>query len=137
MKIVLDTNILISGTFWTGKSYKILEKAEKNNIDICSSPELITEYYEKLKSDEIIEKSHEKNLVINSIIQKAISSFTIVQPKEKIDAIKTDPDDNIILECAIEAKVDYIISQDYHLLDLKEFRGIKILSPEDFLNLLK
>jgi len=136
MKIVLDTNILISGTFWTGKPYKILEKAEKENITLCSSPELIAEYYEKISSDEIIEKSQEKNLIINSIMQKVISNFMIVQPKEKIGAIKTDPDDNIVLEWAVEAKADYIISQDYHLLDLKEFRGIKILSAEDFLNLL-
>ncbi len=57
----------------------------------------------------------------------------LVIPTEKFDAIKEDSDDNKILDCAFAGRVDFIISQDNHLLKLKEFRGIRIISPGDFL----
>ena len=61
----------------------------------------------------------------------------IVEPARKIDAIKEDPADNKILECAIEANADYIITYDKkHLLKLKKFEGVNIVSPADFLKIL-
>ena len=56
----------------------------------------------------------------------------IVELKEKIAAVKDDPKDNVFIETAVAGNVDYIISQDNHLLKLKEFRGIKIITPEEF-----
>ncbi len=56
-----------------------------------------------------------------------------VSPTVKLDVIKADPKDNIILECAVAGNADYIVSGDKHLLDLKEFSGIKILKPAEFL----
>lgn len=61
----------------------------------------------------------------------------IVSPKIKFNIVKEDPDDNKVLECASEGRVNFIITQDNHLLRLREFQGIKILKPEEFLNLLK
>ena len=61
----------------------------------------------------------------------------IVEPTEKILIVKDDPKDNIFIETAVGGNVDYIVSQDNHLLKLKEFRGIKIVTPEEFNTLLK
>lgn len=58
---------------------------------------------------------------------------TFIQPKEKVDVIKEDPDDNMILEVALAGNVDYIITGDPHLLKLKEFKGIKIVKARDFI----
>ena len=66
-------------------------------------------------------------------IEKIRSISTIIVPKEKVDIIKDDPDDNAILECAIAGKVKYIVTNDRHLLNLKKFRKIWILTPEKFL----
>ena len=61
----------------------------------------------------------------------------IVLPKQRFDAVKNDPDDNKFIEAAIEGNCDCIVSKDKkHLLAMKEFRGIKIVSPEEFLNLI-
>ena len=60
----------------------------------------------------------------------------IIIPNRKTSVIREDPDDNMILECAIEGNVDYLITNDNHLLKLKEFEGIKIVNPIDFLNIL-
>ncbi len=62
-----------------------------------------------------------------------ISLANIVIPIRKVKAVEADPDDNMIIECAIAGNTDYIITKDHHLLDLKEFEGIKILTPEEFL----
>jgi len=61
----------------------------------------------------------------------------LVEPKEKFNTIKDDPSDNKIIECAKEGKSDFIITNDNHLLKLKEFEGIRIVTPKEFLKQLK
>lgn len=133
IKLVLDTNILVSGTFWTGDSFKIMELIDKKKIVSMLSEEIIKEYYRVINSDEIIDKIKDKYLIISDVSKKIILNSTIIKLDIKLDIVKEDPDDNIILECAHEGKVDYIISQDKHLLKLKEFKNIKIITPEEFL----
>jgi len=58
-------------------------------------------------------------------------------PKRKVNVVKQDPDDNKFIEAALEGEADYIVTQDRHLLKLKEFEGIKIVTPEEFLRILK
>jgi len=137
MKITTDTNVLISATFWTGDSYKILEIIDKKKVELILSTEIIEEYNDVINREEIIDKVSNKKLITASIVDKAINYSIIVQPKEKIDVVKEDSKDNKIIECAVEGKVDYIISQDKHLLDIKEFRGIKITTPKDFLEIFE
>ena len=137
MKVVLDTNVLVSGTFWTGKSFEIIKKIDIREIELILSEEIIEEYHKIISSEEIIEKICDKNLIANQAMQKIIQDSIIVFPTTKFNIIQDDFDDNKILECAFEGKADYVISQDKHLLDLKEFKGIKILTPDDFLKTLE
>jgi len=135
MKVTLDVNVLISGTFWTGDSFRILETIDKKELLFVTSKAIIDEYEKILKSDEIVEKVKDKQLVLKKIAQKIITNSLVVKPKRKLDVVKDDPDDNKILECATESKVDYIITQDKHLLKIKNFEGIKILKPSEFLEI--
>ncbi len=137
MKITVDTNVLISSTFWAGCSDIILKKAENKEIELLISKEILEEFSRVLNYEEIQQKIKNKNLEMRRTIEKIISISTIIEPIKKLNIVKDDPDDNKILECAFEGKVKYIISQDNHLLKLKEFEGIKIVSPEEFLNILK
>jgi len=134
MKVVADTNVLISATFWFGSSNKIIELAEKKEIELVLSKEIIKEYSEVLKYEEIQEKIKNKNLEMKHSIQKIISISTIVEAEENINIVKEDPDDNKVLECAKAGNVDFIITNDNHLLKLEEFEGIKIITPNYFLN---
>lgn len=136
MKITPDTNVLISGTFWTGDSFRILEKLDEGAIIIVLSEEIVEEYARVLKSDEIIEKITNKELTANKIMQEILMNCIIVQPTEKVSLLKDDPNDNKILECALAGNVDYIVTQDKHLLNLKEFEGIKIVTPKKFLKII-
>ena len=137
MRITLDTNVLISGTFWTGDPFRILDMVDKNKLKNVSSKEIIEEYDEIIKSEEIVDKVEDKNLIMTKVVHNVIKNSEIVEPTEKLDVIKDDPDDNKVLECAKEGKVSYIITNDNHLLKLKEFEGIKIVTPEEFLRILK
>ena len=65
-----------------------------------------------------------------------LQNCELVETTSKLNIVKDDPTDNIVLECAVDGKVDYIVSGDGHLLKIKEFHGIKIFSPKLFLNLL-
>lgn len=78
----------------------------------------------------------EKEL-INEWQNLIIENATIIQTTEKVNIITQDPDDNKFIEAAIAGKADYIISQDKHLLNLKEYNGIKIIIPEEFLGKTK
>ena len=68
---------------------------------------------------------------------KVINNSEIVEPSARLDIVEEDPDDNKVLECAKEGKVKYIITNDKHLLKLRKFEGIKIVTPEEFLRIFK
>lgn len=137
MKVTADTNVLISATFWNGDSNKIIEKAERKEIELILSKEIIEEFAKVLYYKEIQDKIKNKNLEMKRTIEKIASIATVIEPTERINLIKEDPDDNKILECAKIGKAEFIITKDNHLLKLKEFNGIKIIIPEEFMNALK
>ena len=132
MKITVDTNTLISATFWNGPSDRIISKVEAREIQLILSEEIIKEYAEVLDYEEIKDKIRDKNLAMKHSVNKIISISTIIEPKTRLNVINDDPDDNKILECAIAGKVDCIVSNDRHLLKLKTFQNIPILTPDDF-----
>lgn len=128
MRIVIDTNFLISATQWDySVSHKLLEKLIISNAEIFTTKEILKEFSEVLRRD--FQYSAEE---INSVTEKILQFLISVIPKNKVDIIKEDVDDNKIIECAIESKAEYILSYDNHLLKLREFQGIKIIKPEDF-----
>jgi hypothetical protein len=103
----------------------------KEEIDNFTTTEIIDEIEDVLRRPKIVK-------YLNSIERQfMLDTFTRfskqVKPTIKLQEVKDDPDDDKFLECAVTAKVDYIISGDPHLLNIKEFRSIKIVSPAQFL----
>ncbi len=134
MKVVLDTNVWLSGIFWEGEASKIIELAEKRKIIVFISKEILYEIADVLNNESkfrvFLENRKEK---IEDIIRVVLSFADLVQPTNKIDAVKDHPADNIFLEAAQEGKANCIVSYDKHLLNLIEFNGIKIIKPDEFL----
>ncbi len=130
MRIVADTNVFISGIFWEGNfSSKVINLWRNRKIDLVSSIPIIDEVIKNLKGFKI--KMDEENVQEwkNMILENAM----LVEPEEKIDIVKDDSNDNKFIEAAVAGKASYIITQDNHLLKIKEFRGIDILTPQEFL----
>ena len=134
--ITCDINALVSGTYWSRDSFKVLDMVDNGEIENIISHEIISDYNEACDSDEIIEKVARHNLIPLKTREKIPSMSKLVHPKEKLKVVKDDPDDDKIVEAAVEGKADYIITYDNHLLKLKEFRGIKIVAPKEFLDIL-
>lgn len=128
MKVVLDTNIFISGIFWKGSCNKVITNWKEGKFTLVTSLEAVSEIIKVLK-DFKIELSDD---MIKEWVDLIVRNSIIAEPKEKIEVVKDDPKDNIFIETAVAGNVDYIVSQDNHLLKLKEFRGIKIITPDDF-----
>ena len=129
MKIVIDTNGLISGIFWEGNESKILKACKIGNLTNYISPDTIKEFERVLSY-----KKFKFTLAeIRSALETVLSFSIVVIPHIKLDVIKDDPLDDIFLECALTANVEYIISGDKHLLDLGEYKGIMIMNGARFL----
>ena len=138
MKIVLDTNVWLSGIFWDREASKIIEKAGKKDIQIIISEDILSEIINVLNRESKFQKYlFNLRLSIEDILRTALSISTLIETKNKLDIIKADPKDNIILEAGLDAKGDYIISYDDHLINMIEFNRIKILTPTEFLKLIK
>ena len=133
MRVVVDTNVFISGIFWNGKSSKIIKLVESNLIELIISEEIIQEISKVLNYEDIKRKVKDKNLEMMYSLEKILSFSILVFPTEILTIITEDLSDNRILVCAVAGDVDCIISQDIHLLKLKEFRKIRIMTPEEFL----
>ena len=137
MKLVLDTNVWLSGIFWEGEASKIIEKAEKKKIQILISEDILSEIVNVLNKESKFQKYIlNLKLSVEEILRTILSISDLIETKIKLDLIKADPKDNIILEVALDGKAEYIISYDNHLLNMIEFRGIKIISPGEFLKII-
>jgi putative PIN family toxin of toxin-antitoxin system len=132
LKVVIDTNVLISALNFGGKPAQILRLFIRGEIEVYISSFILNELKRILREKFEWEEDRIAD-VIRRIREKAIE----VHPKRKVLLIKEKRDDNRILECALEGKARYIISGDKrHLLPLKKYRGIKILSPGEFLRVV-
>ena len=131
LRVVIDTNVFISGLNFAGKPGEVLNLLIKEEVDVLVSPFILSELVSILRKKFGWEDKQVAR-VLNLIKAKAIE----VQPEHRLSAIKDKDADNRILECAVEGEADYIISGDKrHILPLKEYSGIQILSPDEFLKL--
>ncbi len=133
MRVVLDTNVFLSGIHWTGASHKVLREWFMDSFNIISSHQINQELFCQLKDFKIQMEEDEIEWWESLILEKS----EIVVPKRKVNVVKGDPDDNKFIEAALEGEADYIVTQDRHLLDIKEFEGIKIVTPKEFLQILE
>ena len=134
MRVILDTNVFISGIFWEGNfCSQILDQWKNKNFELISSIEILDELTKTLRNFKI----QMPEAMIEEWRNLIIENSVIVEPIIKLKVIENDPDDNKFLEAGITGKVVMIISQDKHLLNLKEYQGIKIVNPEKAINLLK
>ena len=130
MKVVLDTNVILSGLIFPGgPPDKIMRAVLSRHFHNTTSPDLLTELRRVLKK-----KFHLADEKIASMVQLLSETSELVYPTERLYAIKADETDNRVLECAVTGKAQAIITADFqHLLKLKSFRSIAILTPTDFI----
>jgi uncharacterized protein len=136
VRIVVDSNVLVSASFWNGDSERIIALAESKKLELFLSKEIIDEFIRVLGYEDIKRKIKDKGLEMKRTVEKIEAISTIIEPKIKIKAVIDDPSDDKFIECAVEARADYLISKDKHLLKMKSFIDIDIITPKEFLKKL-
>lgn len=132
MRVVLDANVLISGVFWTGAPFRVLEAWVQDEIQVLASPAILREYSEVLR--ELGGKK--KNLrLADAWIIHVFNQAILIDVRSSFRSCR-DPDDDMYLACAIDGGADAIVSGDKDLLALDAFNGIPIVTPRDLLTML-
>lgn len=135
-KVVIDTNVFVSGVITKGLSSKVLDLWRKRKFKLAVSLDIIEEINAVLHRPRIKEKYKIPEVLIKKLILSIYENSISTAGRIAVKKINADPSDNKFLACALEENVDYIVSGDGHLLNLKSFQGIKIVDVKTFLKLL-
>ena len=127
MKILIDTNILISGLFFNGLTKEFLNRMDFEKFQVCVNKEIITEYKEQIQKKIL----NPKYILNEKLFEKFFRDLHNFEIKSDLKICR-DPKDDKFINCAIDAKAIYIVSGDDDLLTIKNFAGIEIVTARDF-----
>jgi len=137
-KIVLDTNVLVSALINPhGKPAQIINYVFANKIRLFTSPSIMEELERVLSYPKLMKRHGLNSEELKEFISDLLSIMSLIEEEKIIEVIMEDPSDDKYLSCAIDAKVDFIISGDIHLLNLGEYEGIRIVTPAQFLEIME
>src|SRR3990167_6083589 len=131
-RIILDTNVFMSGIFWSVPPYKILEAWQDNKFTLVFSAEILNEY---VRVGQILSKKY-KGINISPFIDLVIMSGELYESLILPEPVSRDPDDDKFIACALSSKCKTIVSGDQDLLTINNYLGITILKPSAFLEKL-
>jgi len=128
MRIILDTNVFISGIFFAGPPYQIVKAWRDGRVQLLVSPSILDEY-QRIGTELALQF---RDIDLKPFLDLLTVQAEIVFAPTLPPAIADDPSDNKFLEAAVAGNASHIISGDKHLLKLSEFQGIQILKPKEF-----
>jgi putative PIN family toxin of toxin-antitoxin system len=133
IRVVLDTNILLSALLFKGRLSRIVDLWKEGAIKPFFSRETFEEFRTALGYPKFSLKAHE----VKAILEETLPYFEVVGSKEKISGVCKDPDDDKFISCALAASAEYIVSGDKDLCSLKKYHSVKIISGMKFLKLFE
>ena len=125
MRIICDTNVIVSGVLFGGRCRAILRLVSEGRLEGFISTALLIELEGVLLRPKFGLTARE----VEAIVELVRQSFSLVLPTESVVLVADDPDDDAVLEAAVAANAQVIVSGDKHLLDLKMFRDSRIITP--------
>jgi len=133
MNIVLDTNTVISGLFWKGAPRQVLDLARSGRYALFTSTDLLAELANVLGRKKFSDRLKRANTSVGDLVLGYAALAVTVRPVQIPKVVIADPDDDKVLACAVTIRADLIVSGDRHLLDLKQFEEIKIVTANQLL----
>ena len=128
MRIVLDTNVFVSGVFFRGPPYEILKAWQDDRFQLVISEEILQEYREV---GEALAKRF-SGVDLSPILELLIVKAELTESQSLLEAVCDDPEDDKFLACALAGNSKLIISGDKHLLKVSGYRGVKVIKPRKF-----
>ena len=132
LQAVIDTNVLVSGILWRGVPFQLLRWAEEHHLRIYTSLEILAEVYRVLHYPKFQQYIDNQQASPGELFAKIASLCTVVQVDQIVKGVCSDADDEKFLSCALAANVAVLVSGDKHLLDLKKYRSIHMLTALEF-----
>lgn len=130
MRVILDTNVFVSGVFFTGPPYQILKAWHDGKLKLVISPEIIEEY--QRVAGALAEQF--PSIDLGQILELVTIKAEMVHAQSLPEPVCVDPDDDKFLACALASKSKVIVSGDKHLLHVSGFREIRVLKPREFMD---
>jgi putative PIN family toxin of toxin-antitoxin system len=133
MRVVADTNTIVSGLLWQGAPRRVLDAAHVGVIDLFTSAILLAELEDVLGRDKFVQRLSQANVTGHELILGYAALATLVTPVAIDPVVIADPDDDAVLACAVAAHAEVIVSGDSHLLSLQGYEGIYIFTAANLL----
>ena len=133
MRIVADTNTVVSGLLWQGPPRRLIESARARSITLCTSLVLLAELAEVIGRNKFARRILAANLSAADLVEDYRRLTSFIEPHALPAPICRDPDDDHVLACALAARADLIVSGDGDLLTLTPYQGIDILKSAEAL----
>jgi putative PIN family toxin of toxin-antitoxin system len=133
VRLVADTNSVISGLLWNGPPARLIDGAVERRISLFTSLPLLVELEGVLKREKFRRQLAKRGASVGDVFDGYAALVEIVAPALIAPVIARDADDDVVLATAIAAKADFIVSGDAHLLDLRSHAGIEILAASELL----
>ena len=129
MRVVVDTNVLVSGVFFGGMPSRILEAWRDKRIDVVVSPDILEEYR---RVGEHLETQF-TDVSLAPFLALLVMNAEIIEPPDLPEQVSRDSDDDKFIACALAGGCRVIISGDKDLLSISGYRGVKVVAPREFL----
>jgi len=131
MRVVLDTNTLISALLFSGTASRLVPLWQSGEITLLLSKAILQEYLRALTYP----KFRLSDQAIRGLIEEEVLPFVkTIEVRKRLTVVRRDPDDNKFLECAVTGGAKYLVTGDRDLLELDSYRGISIVTAGEFLN---
>ena len=128
MKVVVDTNVLISGLFFGGVPGRILDAWRQGRLELVVSPTILEEYREvaaRLAADH-------PGVSVGRFLRLVADHATLVEAPPLPRPVSADPDDDKFLACGVAAECEVVVSGDRHLTNVEQHRGVRVMTPREF-----
>lgn len=133
MRVVLDTNTVISGLLWAGPPRQILTLAREGKVSLFTTDALIAELADVLHREKFATRLEQARVTQSQLLKGYAALTTRVEPAIINPTIIADPDDDAVLACAVAVQAQIIVSGDHHLLDLGNYAQVEIVNAANFL----
>ncbi len=133
MRVVADTNTVVSGLLWHGPPRQVLDKARDGIVELTTSAQLLAELEDVLRREKFAQRLEAAGVNARELVLGYAALAAIVKPEGIAPVVQGDPEDDQVLACALAAHAEAIVSGDHHLLELGEYQGIPILTPAQLL----
>jgi len=130
LKVVMDTNVFVSGVFFSGPPYQILNAWQSGQFELVVSQDILDEYH---RVGEILAKERPR-IDLNPILNFVVEHAKVYKSAKLKEPVCEDPDDDKFFACALASESKVIISGDKHLLKVSGYAGVEVLKPREFVD---